>query len=85
MSSKHFGFDMIPLRDHAVRAGYPNCPPHFGRERLLKKKIEPIRRKYQVIIIDCPPSLGLITVNALMASRDHHHSDLSRVFFSQRH
>ena len=43
---------------------------HFGRERLLKKKLDSVKRKYQAIIIDCPPSLGLITVNALMASRD---------------
>src|SRR5215470_2834830 len=34
----------------------------------MKATIEPIRKEYQFIIIDCSPSLGLITVNALTAS-----------------
>lgn len=38
------------------------------REYVLKKVLEPIRKDYDFIIIDCSPSLGLITVNALAAS-----------------
>jgi chromosome partitioning protein len=38
------------------------------RESILKKAIEPIRDAYDYIIIDCSPSLGLITVNALTAA-----------------
>jgi chromosome partitioning protein len=34
----------------------------------LKDKIEPIRRMYQHIVIDCPPALGMLTVNALVAA-----------------
>ena len=34
----------------------------------LKDKIDPIRRKYPNIVIDCPPALGLLTVNALVAA-----------------
>ncbi len=34
----------------------------------LKDKIEPIRRDYPQIVIDCPPTLGLLTVNALVAA-----------------
>jgi chromosome partitioning protein len=34
----------------------------------LKDKIEPIRRTYPHIVIDCPPALGLLTVNALVAA-----------------
>jgi chromosome partitioning protein len=34
----------------------------------LKDKIEPIRRHYPHIVIDCPPTLGLLTVNALVAA-----------------
>ena len=39
-----------------------------GRERLLKNALDEISNKYDYIIIDCPPSLGLLTLNALTAS-----------------
>ena len=38
------------------------------RERVLKNMLEPIRNEYDFILIDCSPSLGLITVNALTAA-----------------
>ena len=38
------------------------------REYRLKTKLNNIRDKYDFIIIDCPPSLGLITLNAFTAS-----------------
>jgi chromosome partitioning protein len=38
------------------------------REHRLKKALEPIRESYDFILIDCPPSLGLLTVNALTAA-----------------
>lgn len=41
---------------------------HPGREKVLKKIIAPIKDQYDYIIIDCSPSLGLITVNALTAA-----------------
>lgn len=42
----------------------------FGRERLLQQLLKPVVNKYDFIIIDCPPALGMLTVNALTAS-DH--------------
>jgi chromosome partitioning protein len=42
----------------------------FGRESVLNDKLEPIIDEYDYIVIDCPPSLGLLCVNALVASTD---------------
>lgn len=41
---------------------------HTGREYLLKEAIEPIKKNYDFIVIDTPPTLGILTVNALTAS-----------------
>ncbi len=38
------------------------------RERYLKTALESIRNEYDFVIIDCPPSLGLLTINALCAA-----------------
>jgi chromosome partitioning protein len=59
--------DVLPSHIDLVGAeiemiNYPN------REMVLKKILDPIRDDYDFIIIDCSPSLGLITVNALTAS-----------------
>jgi chromosome partitioning protein len=39
-----------------------------GREMVLRAALEPLREKYDWIIIDSPPSLGILTINALAAS-----------------
>ena len=40
----------------------------FSREKRLKEKLDVIKNNYDYILIDCPPSLGLLTINALTAS-----------------
>jgi chromosome partitioning protein len=40
----------------------------MGRELTLKKALRELKRDYDVILIDCPPALGLLTVNALVAA-----------------
>jgi len=40
----------------------------MGRELTLKRALEEVKRGYDLVLIDCPPALGLLTVNALVAA-----------------
>ncbi len=40
----------------------------IGREHVLRGKIAPLRDEYDLVLIDCPPNLGLLTINALSAA-----------------
>lgn len=42
--------------------------PVFSRELRLRKTLEPVRDEFDYVLIDCPPSLGLLTVNGLAAA-----------------
>ena len=69
VQSEGFGIDVIPAE--IMLSGVDmQLAAHFGREQILKRKLEPIAHKYDSILIDCSPSLGLMTINALLASKD---------------
>ena len=61
------GLDIIPSHIDLVGAEIEmlNLP---DREKVLKRMFDPIRSEYDYILIDCSPSLGLITVNSLTAA-----------------
>jgi chromosome partitioning protein len=40
----------------------------IGRETILKEKLRPLQRHYDFVIMDCPPALSLITINAFVAA-----------------
>ena len=64
----HFPYlDVVPATRDLVGAEVElvNLP---GREIVLRKAIEAVRDRYDFILIDCPPSLGLLTLNTLAAS-----------------
>ena len=61
------GLDIIPSHIDLVGAEIEMLNLE-SRERILKKLLAPVEKEYDYILIDCSPSLGLITVNALTAA-----------------
>ena len=61
-------FDLLPTTINLAGADLEMVEYKVGRETLLKKKLDEIRHLYDFIIIDCPPSLGLLNTNALTAA-----------------
>jgi len=74
----------LPLREIVLNSQIPRLfvvPSHInlavadlefggriGRERLLKKKLDPLKGNYDYVLLDCGPTLGLLTINALAAA-----------------
>jgi chromosome partitioning protein len=77
-------FEVVPLAKVLRPTGVPNmilAPASIdlagaeielvsalSRESKLRRALEPVRGEFDVIVIDCPPSLGLLTINALCAA-----------------
>lgn len=76
----------VPLKDVIVRSPVDNLDAvpatirlagaeiemvsAFSRELRLKEAIGPVETEYSYILVDCPPSLGLLTVNSLVAAKE---------------
>jgi chromosome partitioning protein len=66
-ASKVPGLDLVPSNID-LSAAEVVLVSEVAREQLLKRCLEPAQSTYDYILIDCPPSLGLLTVNALTAA-----------------
>jgi len=62
-----FGFDILPSSENLAGANV-ELVNNKNRELQLKQVLEKINNNYDFVLIDCPPALGLLTVNALVAS-----------------
>jgi chromosome partitioning protein len=65
------GLDLAPSQTSLANAEL-NLASVRGRERVLRRSMAQGLESYQYILIDCPPSLGLLTVNALLAASEVH-------------
>ena len=61
------GFDLLPGNEDATLAEV-KLLQEIGREMRLKQAINLVKDKYDFILIDCPPSINMLTVNALTAA-----------------
>ena len=65
--STRAGYDLLPGNGD-LTAAEVKLMDAMAREQRLRERLEPLREKYQYILIDCPPSLHLLTLNGLTAS-----------------
>jgi chromosome partitioning protein len=62
------GFSLLPSNQDLTAAEVRLLTMMTGRELKLRNALRPVREAFDVILIDCPPALNMLTVNALVAS-----------------
>jgi chromosome partitioning protein len=68
VSGVHFScLDVVPSSQDLVGAEV-ELVDRPQREQMLRRALEPVRGEYEYVLLDCPPSLGLITLNTLTAA-----------------
>ncbi len=67
VKTSNLNIDLLPANIELSQAQL-DLVGTFDRELILKKMIQPIRSSYDFILVDCLPSLGLLTINALSAA-----------------
>jgi chromosome partitioning protein len=68
LPTQHGGFTMLPSNQDLTAAEVRLLALPIGRETKLRQALQPIRGDFDVVLIDCPPALNLLTVNALVAA-----------------
>ena len=69
LRSPELGLFLVPSSP-ALAGAEVELVSMLAREYRLQQALEPVASSYDYVLIDCPPSLGLLTVNALTAARD---------------
>jgi len=64
-----FNFDIAPANSDLAGSNI-ELLDKVGRERILSKILDPITKKYDYILLDPPPSLGILTLNSLVAAKE---------------
>jgi len=62
------GFMLMPANQDLTAAEVRLLTMAAGREFKLRNALEPVRQSFDVVLIDCPPSLNMLTLNALVAA-----------------
>jgi chromosome partitioning protein len=68
LTVEYGGFMLMPANQDLTAAEIRLLTTNVGREFKLRTALKPIRDDFDVILIDCPPSLNMLTLNALVAS-----------------